>query len=55
MKEENTQYTEDDVFYYFDNLFEFDKMDDMQNMKIKSNTPFNSIKSHRFLYIIDDD
>ena len=43
-------YGEDQIFNYYNDIFNIDRKD----LRIKSTTPINSLKSHRFAYIVSD-
>jgi hypothetical protein len=46
---ESLLYSEDQIFDIYFNIFDLQK-----NEKVRSNTPMDSIKSHRFAYIIQN-
>lgn len=46
------QFTQTEIFDYYSDIFEFPK--NLADASIKSDTPLNSIRGHRFAYILAD-
>ena len=48
-KVNNLKYNEDDIFNFYEEIFETE-----ENMKVQSNTPINSLRVHKFAYLFSD-